>query len=373
MSTIILSVTNDLATDQRVRKVAHTLTNMGFQVKLVGRLLPWSMPLTDMPFKTKRLKLLFKKGFLFYAEYNVRLFMYLLFQQKIDVLVANDTDTLLANFLVSKLRYKPLVFDSHELFPEVPELVGRKFVKTFWKTIEKLIIPRIRYAYTVNESMAGILKEKYNTPFEIIRNVPLRSSGYHVPEHPVNFDTSKNIIVYQGVVNVARGLELAIESVALLDETILVIIGQGDIKTQLTDMVIERGLEDKIKFIDRMPPEELLWYTRQANLGIVFEENIGLNSYYALPNKVFDFIKAGVPVLASDLPEIGKLVKEYHVGEVLHSREPELVAKQMRTMLEDKHKMASYHTNALAASEQLCWELEQEKLKNIYLPLLMKI
>ena len=138
---IYVSVSNDLFSDMRVDKVCNTLVSMGFDVHLVGRKLPNSLPLTNRNYKTKRLKLLFKKGALFYAEFNFRLFWYLLFK-KHSVLLANDLDTLLANRWVSKLKGSQLVYDSHEYFTEVPELKEGSFAKNTWLKIEKQIFPK---------------------------------------------------------------------------------------------------------------------------------------------------------------------------------------------------------------------------------------
>src|SRR5208283_1226470 len=131
MKKFILSVTNDLVTDQRVHRVASTIFNLGNDVLLIGRIRKDSLPVTR-PYRTLRMRLLFNQGPLFYAEYNVRLFVFLLFQ-RVDVLVSNDLDTLLANYLVFRILNKELVYDTHEYFTGVPELKNRPVVRCIWE------------------------------------------------------------------------------------------------------------------------------------------------------------------------------------------------------------------------------------------------
>ena len=135
MKRILISVTNDLTTDQRVEKACEVLSEIGYDVLLVGRKLKKSLPI-QRNYKTIRFRLLFNVGFLFYAEFNIRLFIFLLFTKK-DLLFSNDVDTLLPNYIISKLQNKKLVFDSHELFSEIPELVHKKRVKNVWLFLEK--------------------------------------------------------------------------------------------------------------------------------------------------------------------------------------------------------------------------------------------
>ena len=122
---IISSVTNDLLTDQRVHRICKSLSNHDFEVSLIGRRKKSSIALEGRSYSCKRFHLIFEKGPLFYMEYNLRLFVFLLFSN-VDLLISNDLDSLLANYLVSRVRNLPIVYDSHEFFTEVPELIKRK-------------------------------------------------------------------------------------------------------------------------------------------------------------------------------------------------------------------------------------------------------
>lgn len=361
MKRILVSVTNDLITDQRVHKVCTTLTQMNYDVLLIGRKLKNSEPLIR-DYKTYRFKLLFNKGFLFYAEYNLRLFFILLFSKK-DVLLANDLDTLLPNFLVSKFSNSKLVYDSHELFTEVPELINRPFVQNFWLKIEKYILPKLKNIYTVCDSIALHYYKNYDVNFKVIRNVPLQINN--VPEISFPFDTkNKKIILYQGTLNKGRGLELMINTMLFIENSILIIIGNGDIENSLKKQVQNLNLGNKVIFIPRKIPIELKGLTQLADLGISMEEDLGLNYKYALPNKLFDYIQAQVPVLVSNLDEMKQIVEKNNIGEIIIDRNPQALASQINKILLKPKDF--YKKQLQKTSSKLCWENESKKLIEIF-------
>ena len=226
---VILSVTNDLVTDQRVHRSCSALSEAGFRVTLVGRRLPGSAPL-QRPYHTRRLSLLFRKKALFYAEYNLRLFLHLLFAPA-DLFYANDTDTLLANYLAARLRRKPLFFDAHEMFPEVPELVGRDRVRRVWTKIEDLIFPRLARrpdmaAVTVCQSIADIYRQRYGLSMAVVRNVPLPSPSTSAPVDDLlaAVPAGKRILLYQGAINIGRGIEWMMAAMPMRSKTLMMLL-----------------------------------------------------------------------------------------------------------------------------------------------------
>ncbi len=354
MEKIIVSVTNDLTTDQRVAKVCTTLFNNGFNIVLVGRKLKNSVPI-QREYPTKRMSLFFNKGFLFYAEYNFRLFFVLLFSKK-HILLSNDLDTLLANYLVSKLQQKKLVYDSHELFPEVPELLHKPLVKKTWVALEKFILPKLKNCYTVCKSIADFYDEKYQTNFKIIKNYPY-SKNIEKGLFPFNYN-QKKIILYQGAINVGRGLALMIKTMQLLPNFTFVIAGKGDIDADLKAFVKKLNCKN-VKFLGSLTPKELQKITPHADLGISLEEDLGLNYRYALPNKIFDYIQAEVPILISNLPEMKKIVQKFGVGEIVSQRTPESMANQIKQLLEK-----DFSHQLKKAKKECIWE--EEKLIDIF-------
>ena len=357
---IIVSVTNDLVADNRVHKVCTTLQNMGFDVLLIGRKLPASLEVAKRDYQTKHFNLLFKTGVLFYAEYNFRLFIFLLFA-KFDVVLANDLDSLTANFLASKIKKKPLVYDSHEYFTEVPELINRPKTQRIWEWLEQKMVPKIKYAYTVCDSIANIYNKKYGTDFKVVRNIPNAIKN----QVAKNNNTTK-IILYQGAVNIGRGLEQAILSMNFIDNAKLIIAGDGDIKLQLENLVEKENLQKRVEFTGRLPIEELTKLTPQADLGLSIEEDLGLNYRFAQPNKLFDYIQAQVPVLVANLPEMAEIVSQYKIGEITTTLKPGQLAEKIKEALFNIEKREIWQKNLKIAAKELTWEKEEEVLVEIY-------
>jgi len=333
---------------------------MGFGVLLVGRILPLSLPVNNREYQTKRFKLFFKTGALFYVEYNFRLFLFLFFI-KFDVLLANDLDSLTANFLVSKLKSKPLVYDSHEYFTEVPELINRPKVQRIWEWLEQKMVPKIKFAYTVCNSIAKVYEEQYGTKFKVVRNIPRESKTAVIKK-----ENSNKIILYQGAVNIGRGLEQAILAMKYINEAKLIIAGDGDIKKQLEDRVEKENLGKRVEFVGRLPIEELSKLTVKADLGLSIEEDLGLNYRFALPNKLFDYIQAQVPVLVSNLPEMVAIVKQYQIGEITTSLEPKELAEKINYALFNNRKRKEWINNLKVAAKELTWEKEEKIIYEIF-------
>ncbi|REJ85231.1 MAG: glycosyltransferase [Bacteroidetes bacterium] len=364
----IISVISDLVTDQRVHRTADSLRKRGMNILLVGRKMKSSLEIQSREYKTHRFSLPFEKGPLFYASYNIRLFFFLLFR-KVDVLVSNDLDTLLPNFLISRIKRIPLFYDSHEYFTEVPELQNRRFVKLLWMMIERKILPRLKNMYTVNDSIADLYRKKYGIDVSVIRNLPaarqhsmeraLRSE-YGLPE-------SKRIFLFQGAgINIHRGAEEALEAMLHVNDAVLLFIGSGDVIGELKRRAVSLNLSDKVFFIPKVPLEKLRGLTRMADAGLTLDRDSNINYKYSLPNKLFDYIHAGLPVLASDLPEVRNIVEKYNIGMICKSHDPVVLAEYMNNMFFDKERLDMWRENLKLAASDLNWEKEEEKLYDIY-------
>lgn len=367
LKTATVSVINDLNTDQRVDKMCSTLVSMGFEVHLIGRKKSDSLPLEKRNYSMYRMRLLFEKGPFFYAEYNIRLFLRLLFKRT-HILVSNDLDTLLANYLVSRLRGKPLIYDSHEYFTETPEVIHRPFVRNTWLAIEKHIFPKLKHVFTVNRSLAKIFSEKYGVDVKVVRNVPRKRKKMSTStRRELGLPDDKPIILLQGAgINIQRGAEELVMAMQHLDDILLLIIGGGDVLPELYRLTDELGLNGKIRFLPKQSFDMLYEYTTKVDLGLTLDKDTNLNYRYSLPNKLFDYIHAGVPVLASPMVEVKRIIDEYNIGDTINSYEPEKMAAKISSIISDKEKLRYWKENCKFASNQLCWENEKKIVEDIY-------
>ena len=367
---ILLSVSNDLLYDQRVNKVCNSLVDMGFDVLLVGVKKKHSAELPKRKYKMVRLGNIFSKGFLFYAELNVRLFFYLLFK-KCDVLVANDLDTLLPNVLISRLKKKELVYDSHEYFTEMTELVARPKTQAVWKRIERYCFPKLKHIITVSEPIAALYKKEYGKEVNVVRNISLyRPYTVQKTKKELGLPEDKFILLVQGSMNQHRGYEELIESMLYIENALLLLIGTGTQIDNLKAKAKSLSLEDKIRFMGGLYFDELYNHTVHADIGFSVDKDIGINHRYSLPNKLFDFIHARVPVIATDLIEVKKIIEQYNIGIVLPDGSPQTIARYTNDLLQDHEKYNRLKTNTIRASEELCWENEETVLKSVYLNML---
>lgn len=355
-----------MVTDQRVARTCSVFKELGYDVLLVGREQKKSQPLVKRDYECKRMKLIFEQGPQFYFFFNVRLFFVLLFH-KADVLLANDLDTLYPNYLVSKIKGIKLIYDSHEIFCEVPELQANPAKKRIWEKLEKRIVPKLKYCITVNNSIANYFTNKYKVPFIFLRNIPNYTKLEQVKSRTeLQLPLDKKIIILQGAgINVQRGAEELVDAFEFLtDDYLLLIIGSGDVILQLKENVVKKQLQNKVKFIDKIPSSELRHYTSNANLGITIDKDTNLNYHFSLPNKVFDYMHAGIPILASRLPEIEEIVSSNHIGTFIENHHPQHIAEKISEFLNSSNYEVCKKNTGLAA-EKYNWNNEKQKLINL--------
>lgn len=368
-SRVVLSVTNDLYTDPRVDKVCLFFAHHGFDVTLVGRCYKDSPALLQRKYKTHRMRLFFRKGACFYAEYNIRLFFFLLFHH-FDLFVANDLDTLLPNVLVSRWKKKRLVYDSHEYFCGELSIANRPIVRNVWLRIEKFCFPKLKDVITVSQSIVDQYEKEYGIRPHLVRNIPPKATpsitetraSLHLPE-------DKKIIILQGNgLNEGRGGEELVEAMQYVNQqAFLVIVGNGTAIPSLKQRCRELDLEGRILFVPRVTPEMLFNYTYLSDIGIALDRDLSMNLRFSLPNKLFEYIKAGTPMVVSNLIERANIVKQYQVGVIVEDLNPICIAQSINLLLTNEQFYQKCKDKCIPAAEALSWENEEKILESVYL------
>ncbi|MBF9236537.1 glycosyltransferase [Hymenobacter sp. BT683] len=360
---LLFAVTTDLCFDQRMQRICGSLAAAGYRVQLVGWERPASPPLTPQPYAQHRLRGWFQRGKLFYLEYNLRLFFYLL-GQRAAAWCACDLDTALPVWLRARLGGQPLVYDAHELFTEVPEVAARPAVQRIWRWVEGFIVPRARLAYTVGPALARVFEQRYGRPFAVVRNVSrLRAEAPQPVAGPPT-----GYILYQGALNVGRGLENLLAAMPQVAGR-LVICGEGDCSAALRAQAEQLGLlgSGQVEFRGFVLPEALREVTRHAAVGIMLLENIGLSYYYSLANKFFDYVHAGIPQVLIDFPEYRALNDQFDVAELVADLHPDTLATALNRLLRDEPARYQHLTaNCRRAAPQLSWQHEERELLRLW-------
>lgn len=318
-----MAVSNDLLTDQRVDRHRQTLTEAGFDVVVLGR--------REVPTQHQR-------GWRFYYELNQGL-RHKVAEQRPDIVWANDTDTLLGCRLAAQRCHARLVLDCHELFPEVPEIQHKPFVKWVWRTLERWLMPKCDALLTVCNGIAEYYRMQYGVSMTVVKNLPsskvggMKSESYATSGQLRVPSSEFRTMLYQGKVNLGRGVNWAIDALEWLPECRLVVAGDGDLLEEMKAYAAAKPWSDRIDFTGRLMPAEMHELTPYADVGLVMLEDLGLSYHYALPNRIGDFVASGVPMVVSNLPEMSAVIHRYHIGEVMREPGAKALAESVRKVL----------------------------------------
>lgn len=359
MKKIIFCLTNDIHFDRRIQRSASALSE-SYEVEIVARKI-FDQGYENKKFNSLRIKCLFNSGFLFYMEFNIRLLLILLFK-KSEIIVAVDYDTIFPVRIACKLKRSKFVFDAHEYFEESIEICNRPRIQKFWKWIGKVNVPDADLIYTVSKSIANEYHNLFKKEVSYIRNVP-----YYQFHDKDDTTTDKKVILYQGVLNKGRKLELLIDASAYLSSEFEIwILGEGDLSLALKDRANNMCSDCKIIFHSWVQPEDLYNYTKKAFLAYNLLDNFSKSYYFSLANKFFDYLQAGVPSLNSAFPEYSQLNEEYECCYIQDIGDSKELADYIKKIVMDHHKYEKLKANSLIAAKSLCWENESQKLKDLY-------
>jgi len=358
LKSLTFTVINDLTYDQRMQRICNTLSHADYNVLLIGRMLPSSLPLSNQPYRQKRLQCFFTKGKLMYFEFNVRLLFYLLFVSN-DCYCAIDLDTILPNYFASKIRRKKRVYDAHELFTEQKEIVTRPAVYKLWLKVEKFSVPKFLNGYTVNDFIANEFKKRYGVNYAVVRNLPNLNRLHPDP------DKTNRFIIYQGAVNEGRSFETLIPAMKLVNADFK-IYGNGNFFDKATQLVKQYTLEEKVKLKGLVAPEELRKITPTAYAAVMLFEDTGLNQYHSLANRFFDYIMAGVPQVCVAYPEYQAINDKYEIACLISDTNEQTIAGALNNLLCDDVYYKRLQQNCLKARAELNWQTEEKVLINFY-------
>ena len=356
---LIFAVTNDLTYDQRMIRICTSMCLAGYHVTLVGRQLPSSIPLDVMPYHQVRITCFFRRGFVFYAEFNIRLFFYLLYK-KTNLICAIDLDTILPCYLISIIKNIPRVYDAHELFCEMKEVVTRPHIHHFWKTIEKTMVPRFQNGYTVNSLIAQEFYNLYRVTYVAIRNVPKKNDS-----NAKDAVRDKSMVLYQGAVNEGRCFETLIPAFKSLNAK-LIVCGDGNFMNQARQIVKDNQLENKVDFRGWVSPGQLKSFTESAYIGVNIIENTGLNNSLSLSNRFFDYIQAALPQVCVNYQAYRDINRQFNCAYLIEDTDPASIAKAIQTLLNDDKLYDTIRMNCVKAAAVFNWEIEEKKLLTFY-------
>ena len=365
MKKIVFVISNDLKYDQRMRRICHSLQSNDYAVTLIGTNLRSNAKPSPTDYRQIQLNCLFKKGKLFYAEFNVKAFFRLLFHS-FDAVCAIDLDAILPCYLVSTLRNKKRVYDAHELFCELPEVIARPRIHKAWKWLERWCLPHFKHGYTVSDSISAEYNRMYGHHYATIRNMTLLQD-----REPGTNPVGQDYILYQGALNEGRGIEYLLPAMQYVSLP-LVICGEGNFSGKARQIVKDLELEKKVWFRGMIEPADLFPYTFHATIGINLGDGSGLNNHLSLNNKLFDYIHATLPQVAMDFPEFRKINDQFEVAVLIPDLLVQSIAEGINALLEDKDKLSRLKANCGRAKLELNWQEESIKLISFYNHLLQR-
>ena len=345
-------------------RICTSLANNGYRVTLVGRKMKQSIPLTAQPFSQKRLTCFFSKGVAFYAEYNLRLFVWLLFQ-KIDCICAIDLDTILPCLFISKLKGTKRVYDAHELFCEMKEIMSRPSRYKIWKWIERFAVPKFTFGYTVCKPIAEEFEKMYGVKYEVVRSLPVKEESHVLQALSYEQTEPETFFIYQGAVNEGRSFETLIPAMKEV-KIPLHIYGNGNFFNQTKELIESNQLQQKVLLKGKLEPIALQQITATAFAGITIFENNGLSNYLSLANRFFDYIMAGIPQICVNYPSYSQINKENEVALLISDTNSKTITDALNLLVSDAVVYKNLKENCIKAREILNWHQEEKKLIAIY-------
>lgn len=300
-----------------------------------------------------------------------------------EALHAHDLNTLPVAAALARRLHLPLTYDAHELYPEISTLSRRE--AAVWTLLERRLAGRADHVLTVCDSIADELVRRYaiapptvllNCPVQEVEGVPFVSHSGTKGTLPSATDSLRAwaglngspepLVLYQGGFAPHRGLETLVRSAHRLDRGAIVLMGWGGLEEELRELISREGLAERVRIAAPVPPAEVIGYATGATVGVIPYEPIGLNNRYSTPNKLFDYMAAGLPVAASRLPELTRFVEGGDIGRTFTPGDPAALAEALNEILADPGRYEAMRKRARGAAGRYTWERESAKLLALY-------
>ena len=364
---VLITFLGNIDYDTRCSNLYNTLKVNGFDVSFTG--FDW-LTQNFQPLRGKITIHKLKKGFLslsFYLKFiwHIKL---ALFSSRASIFFAEDIYTLPFAVIFGKLKRVKIIYDSRELYGFLAGLNERKIVQSFWKIVEKLFIKHVDHIITTGKMDSDVIKEMYGvTNTVILRNLPrfYKPAQQTDLRNQLGISNNKKILLYQGVILKGRGIEKIFEILPDISDFVFIIVGGGEFEEYYKNLAVERNVIDQVFFIGKFSQEDLPKLTPSADVGIALIENISKSYYYALPNKLFEYIMAEVPVVVSNLPQMKKIVEKYNVGFAVNPENNDEIINALENFTSDEIQYKKFKQNCKVASEELNWENEVGNLLEI--------
>jgi glycosyltransferase involved in cell wall biosynthesis len=357
---VVITFLGNIDYDTRCNNLFNTLTEEGYDVDFIG--FDW---LTENFSTSKGKKTVYKlskksSSIFFYFKFYSLLKLHLL-SRKYDIIFAEDVYCLPVCVILGKIKGAKVIYDCRELFGFLAGLKERKFIQKFWQVVEKIFIKKSNLVLTTGEMDSEFIRKNYHVKNElVVRNLPVykKSDSQFDYYSNLRLEKSKKVLLYQGVVLHGRGLKMIFDFLQTTDDFVLVVIGGGEKLTYYKNLSQQLNISNKVFFIGKIPQDKLINYTAGAFVGLTLIENISLSYYYALPNKLFEYVMAEIPVIATDLPQMKKIIDEYKVGFTIEENNIGQLRETLYKLKDDEKLYNQLKANCRNASEHLNWRKE---------------
>lgn len=366
MSRIFMGFLGNMLFDTRTSNLFHSLKSSGHSVFFAG--FDWETP----GFKTIRSKHVWihrlKKNrvtLFYYIHFAVLLSVHLI-RKRSDVVIASDFYALPFCAIAARFRGARLIYDSREIYTEMPSFHNRRFLKSIVRLTEAACVKKARGIFTTGAMDSKYIKNLYGVQNTmLLRNLPLRQTEIRKLDvaHAFPQTVTGKILVYQGILVPGRGIETAFQILQQLPSYGLVLLGEGVFNPHYKQLAVSLNIRNRVVFAGRIPQSELLRYTAGCDIGLCLIENICGNNYYALPNKLFEYVMAGLPVLVTDLPQMKAVVKTYGIGGVIPENDSTAAARMLKQWEKHPAEFRKMRNCCRNASKVLNWETEFEKIE----------